>query len=278
MSTNPEKQNREAIEDRFTATAKVFGDYAVVERKRLAETLAKMVGAAKTQHAADLATGPGTLALRFAAHVRTVAAVDLTPAMLKRARETARSEGIENVTFLRADAQDLPIASGSLDLVVTSYSLHHVPDQARMMREMARVLKPGGRVGIIDIVVPDAQGASEQANAIEIARDRSHTKSLRRGEFAALLEQAGLKTLDTKFEDYARSFDHWLHVAGWHRGDAQYEEARRLMEAQIEHDTAGFHPKVADAVSTSPGSIPPTDARPDIDMRNNAFFIAAEKS
>ena len=278
MSTNPEKANRAAIEDRFTATAKVFGDYAVVERKRLAETLAKMVGAAKTQRAADLATGPGTLALRFAAHVKSVAAIDLTTAMLARARETARSEGIENVTFVRADAQDLPIASGSLDLVVTSYSLHHVPDQARMMREMARVIKPGGRVGIIDIVVPDAQGAIEQANAIEIARDRSHTKSLRRGEFATLLEQAGLKTLDTKFEDYARSFDHWLHVAGWHRGDAQYEEARRLMEAQIEHDTAGFHPKVADAVSTSPGSIPPTDARPDIEMRNNAFFIAAEKS
>jgi ubiquinone/menaquinone biosynthesis C-methylase UbiE len=278
MSTNEEKQNREAIEDRFTATAKVFGDYAVVERKRLAETLAKMVGAAKNQKAADLATGPGTLALRFAAHVESVAAVDLTPAMLKRARETARNEEITNVAFLRADAQQLPIANGALDLVVTSYSLHHVPDQARMMREMARVLKPGGRVGIIDIVVPDTEGASEQANAIEIARDRSHTKSLRRAEFAALLEHAGLKTLETKLEDYARSFDHWLHVAGWHRGDAQYEEARRLMEAQIGHDTAGFHPQLAAAVSTSPGSIAPTDARPDIEMRNNAFFIAAEKS
>jgi ubiquinone/menaquinone biosynthesis C-methylase UbiE len=277
MMSADEKQNRAAIEDRFTATAKVFGDYAVVERKRLAETLAQMVGTAKTQKAADLATGPGTLALRFAAHVKSVAAIDLTPAMLERARKTARSEQITNVTFVRADAQDLPIATGALDLVVTSYSLHHVPDQARMLREMARALKPGGRVGIIDILVPDADGASQQANAIEIARDRSHTKSLRREEFAALLEQAGLKTLDTKFEDYARSFDHWLHVAGWHRGDAQYEEARWLMEAQIGHDTAGFHPKFAVAVSTSPGSIHPTDARPDIEMRNNAFFIAAEK-
>jgi ubiquinone/menaquinone biosynthesis C-methylase UbiE len=280
MTTNPEKQNRAAIEDRFTATAKVFGDYAVVERKRLAETLAQMVGAAKTQRAADLATGPGTLALRFAAHVHSVAAVDLTPAMLKRARETARNEEIANVTFLRADAQELPIATGALDLVVTSYSLHHVPDQARMLREMARVLKPGGRVGIIDIVVPDAEGASEQANTIEIARDRSHTKSLTRREFAALLEQAGLKLLDTKFEELPRSFDHWLHVAGWHRGDAQYEEARRLMEAQIGHDTAGFHPKFAAKVSAeaaTPGSIAPTDARPDIEMSNNALFIAAEK-
>jgi ubiquinone/menaquinone biosynthesis C-methylase UbiE len=270
MSTPP-KPNREAIEDRFTATAKVFGDYAVVERRRLAETLAQMVGAAKTQTAADLATGPGTLALRFAHHVRWIAAVDLTPAMLVRARETAKSEGLSNVGFLRADAQQLPIADGALDLCVTSYSLHHVPDQARMVREMARVVKRGGRVGVIDILVPDTPGASEAANAIEIARDPSHTRSLMRREFMSLLDQAGLRVVDTKFEELTRSFDHWLHVAGWHRGDTRYEEARRLMEATLENDLAGFHPKL---MAIDPATPP---ERPDIEMCNNALYIAAEK-
>jgi SAM-dependent methyltransferase len=270
VSTEP-GQNRQAIEDRFTATAKVFGDYAMVERKRLAETLARMVGATKTQKAADLATGPGTLALRFAHQVKSIVAVDLTPAMLVRARETAKSESLTNVEFLRADAQQLPIADGALDLCVTSYSLHHVPDQARMVREMARVVKRGGRVGIVDILVPDTPGASEAANAIEIARDRSHTKSLMRREFISLIDQAGLKVLDTKFEELTRSFDHWLHVAGWHRGDAAYEEARRLMEATLENDLAGFHPNLA-----APDPANPT-AKPDIQMCNSAFFIAAER-
>jgi ubiquinone/menaquinone biosynthesis C-methylase UbiE len=270
MSTPP-KPNRQAIEDRFTATAKVFGDYAVVERRRLAETLAQMVGAAKTQTAADLATGPGTLALRFAHHVKWTAAVDLTPAMLVRARETAKSEGLSNVGFLRADAQQLPIADGALDLCVTSYSLHHVPDQARMVREMARVVKRGGRVGIIDILVPDTPGASEAANAIEIARDPSHTRSLMRREFMSLFDQAGLRLIDMKFEELTRSFDHWLHVAGWHRGDARYEEARRLMESTLESDLAGFHPKL---MAIDPATPP---ERPDIEMCNNALYIAAEK-
>jgi ubiquinone/menaquinone biosynthesis C-methylase UbiE len=269
--TASEKQNRAAIEERFTATAKVFGDYAVLERKRLAEDLARLVGAKNTDLAADLATGPGTLALRFAHHVKWIAAVDLTPAMLLRARESAKSEGLANVGFLRADAQELPIASGSLDLVVTSYSLHHVPDQARMVREMARVVKPGGRVGIIDILVPDAPGASEAANEIEIARDRSHTRSLTRSEFDNLLDGAGLKPIGSKFEELTRSFDHWLHVAGWHRGDAQYEETRQLMEASIDRDLAGFHPKLIEPDPANPS------AKPDIQMCNNALFLAAEK-
>jgi hypothetical protein len=140
-----------------------------------------------------------------------------------------------------------------------------------MVREMARVVKRGGRVGIIDILVPDAPGASEAANAIEIARDRSHTKSLMRREFISLIDQAGLKVLDTKFEELTRSFDHWLHVAGWHRGDAAYEEARRLMEATLENDLAGFHPKLAEPDPANP------TAKPDIQMCNSAFFIAAEK-
>jgi ubiquinone/menaquinone biosynthesis C-methylase UbiE len=263
--------NREAIEDRFTATAKVFGDYAVAERKRLAETLANMVGASSTDYAADLATGPGTLALRFAHHVKWITAVDLTPAMLIRARESARQDGLTNMAFLRADAQELPIASNSLDLVVTSYSLHHIPDPSRTVKEIARVLKPAGRVGIIDILVPDAEGASEAANEIEIARDRSHTHSLTRREFLSLMDNAGLPVLDTKFEEYARSFDHWLHVAGWHRGDAQYEETRRLMEASMKSDLPGFHPKFLAASTSTP------DSRPDIEMSNSAFFIVAEK-
>lgn len=271
MTAPKEKQNRAVVEERFTATAKVFGDYAVTERVHLANRLAEMVHAKPTDKAVDLATGPGTLALPFARRVKWIAAVDLTPAMLKRARESARNDGLANLEFLRADAQELPIASDSLDLAVTSYSLHHVPDQARMVREMARILKTGGRVGIIDIVVPDTPGASEAANEIEIARDNSHTGSLTRKGFAALLDQAGLRMIDTDFNELRRSFDHWLHVAGWHRGDAAYERTRRLMEATITSDIAGFHPRHAAADPSRPKETP------DIEMCNNALFIAAEK-
>jgi ubiquinone/menaquinone biosynthesis C-methylase UbiE len=70
------------VRERFTRTAEVFGDYAVANRVTEAEMLARMVSAGPDDRAVDLACGPGTLALRFARHVRSICALDLTPAIL----------------------------------------------------------------------------------------------------------------------------------------------------------------------------------------------------
>ena len=72
------------VRERFTKTAEVFGDYAVAERVAEAELLARLVAAGPEDVAVDLACGPGTLALRFAKHVRWMCAYDLTPAILLR--------------------------------------------------------------------------------------------------------------------------------------------------------------------------------------------------
>src|SRR6202453_1990906 len=115
------------VREQFTRTAEVFGDYAVAHRVADAELLARMVSAGTNDRAVDLACGPGTLALRFARHVRWVCGLDFTPAILERARHTAAHEGLlDKLTFAIGDAQALPFADNSLDLAVTSYSLHHI--------------------------------------------------------------------------------------------------------------------------------------------------------
>ena len=271
MSTKTDRQQKDLIRDRFTSTAGVFGDFAVTYRAQFADLLAEMVSAKPGDQVVDLACGPGTLALQFARRVRRVNAVDLTPAMLARARRTAQDEGLANLTFTIGDAQMLPFADGSLDISVTSYSLHHMPHPERMIREMARVVRCGGRVGIIDIVVPEDTARAEAANRIEIARDSSHTRSLRRSEFDAMIAAAGLRLLKTEVRELPRLFDHWMHVAGFHRGDPVYIETRRLMEATMTDDFAAFHPRYAEPDAKSPGE------PPDIHMVNTALFIAAEK-
>jgi ubiquinone/menaquinone biosynthesis C-methylase UbiE len=271
MSSKSDQQQKDLIRDRFTRTAEAFGNYAVTYRAQFADSLAQMVTAGPNDRVVDLACGPGTLALQFARRVRWICGVDLTSAMLARARGTGQTEGLHNLAFTLADAQSLPFADGSLDISVTSYSLHHIPDPARTIREMARVVKRGGRVGIIDIVVPDDPARAEAANRIEIARDPSHTRSLGRKDFDAMIAAAGLRILASEVHEVARMFDHWLHVAGWHRGDPAYIETRRLMEATIADNFAGFHPRYA-APTDSPGEAP------DIHMVNTALFLAAEKS
>jgi len=264
---NHRAQQRELVRDHFTETAQVFGDYALASRVAEAERLARMVGARAGDCAVDLACGSGTLALRFAHHVRWICGVDLTPAMLNRAQHFAANESILNVAFALGDAEALPFADDTLDLAVTSYSLHHMSDPSRVIGEMARVVNRGGRVGVFDILVPEDSSVAEMNNRIERIRDRSHTRTLPRSEFEAYFANHGLRILETYVEAQLRSFDHWMFVAGSNPGDSRYQEARRLLEESIANDSAWFHPRLA----------PARERAQELVFENTAFFIAGKK-
>jgi ubiquinone/menaquinone biosynthesis C-methylase UbiE len=259
------------VREQFTRTAEVFGDYAVAHRVTEAERLARMVLAGPNDRAVDLACGPGTLALRFARHVRWICGLDLTPAILARTRRNAIKDGLANLVCVLGDAQALPFGEGSLDIAVTSYSLHHISDPSRVLNEMARVVKPGGRVGVLDIVVPEDPRVRELNHRIEFVRDHSHARSLARSDFDRILGTAGLRVIATEIHGHPRTFDNWMHVAGWRRTDQPYMEVRRLMESSMADDGAGFHPRFEPADVAKPGE------EPEIYMINTGIYIAAEK-
>lgn len=272
MSTTSDPKQNELIRDQFTRTAEVFGDFALKHRVREAELLARLVAARGSDRAVDLACGPGTLTLTFARHVRWICGLDLTPAMLARARRSAASEGIANLAFALGDAQALPITDGALDIAVTSYSLHHILDPARVVGEMTRVVKRAGRVGVLDTFVPEDPRVAEMNNRIERTRDPSHTRTLAKREFEAIFAAHGLHVIAFDIERHPRSFDHWMTVAGWKRGDDVYIKTRRLMEASIPNDSANFHPRFAAVDPNAPGEAT------DIDMVNTVLYIAAAKT
>jgi len=273
--TTPQLSDEELkafVRERFTKTAEVFGDYAVAHRVTEAETLARMVSANENDRAVDLACGPGTLALRFAKHVRWICGLDFTPAILERARQTAAHDGLlEKITFTIGDAQSLPFADSSLDLAVTSYSLHHISDPARVISEMARVVKKGGRVGVIDIEVPEDSGIRALNHHIEFIRDHSHSRSLTQQEFESMFAAAGLRVMGMEHKGHSRTFEHWMYVAGWKPSDPEYKEARALMVGSIENNGANFQPRFEPADVCQPGK------EPDLYMVNPGIYIAAEK-
>jgi ubiquinone/menaquinone biosynthesis C-methylase UbiE len=260
------REQQDLVRDRFTLTAEVFGNYAVAQRAREAELLAKMLGLRGDERGVDLACGPGTLALRFAPHVRWICGLDLTPAILKRARASAAAEGLGNLDFAIGDAQALPFADDSLDVAITSYSLHHMSDAARVIGEMARVVRRGGRVGVIDIRTMEDAPAAELNNRIERMRDPSHTRTLMRSEFDRIFAAHGLRVMSNHIEEHPRPFDHWMHVAGWKPSDNEYIETRRLLESTIENDAAGFHPGL---ITDDEGA--------KLHLVNTVLFTAAEK-
>jgi ArsR family transcriptional regulator len=131
---------------------------------------------------ADLACGAGDLTVRLAPRVKRVVAVDASPEMLAAAKRRAR--GLANVEFHRADLAQLPVADGSCDAALLLLALTHVEEPAAAVAEMARILKPGGRAVVVDLLRHD--------------RDEFRRKmgQLRNGfaaaELRAMLEEAGL--------------------------------------------------------------------------------------
>ncbi len=153
---------------------------------------------ASTWAVLDVATGGGHTALKFAPRVARVTATDLTPNMLAKAEVFIRGQGVTNVDFQPADAEDLPFDAAAFDLVTCRIAPHHFPQVGRFVAEGARVLKPGGLLLVQDHVLPDDEEAARYVDAFERLRDPSHHRAFNAGEWRAMFEAAGLAVAHTE--------------------------------------------------------------------------------
>jgi arsenite methyltransferase len=111
------------------------------------------------EHAVDVGCGAGIdslIAARMVGPDGKVVGVDMTPAMLEKARRNAMEAGLDNVSFREGYGEALPVYSDWADVVISNGVLNLFPDKLGGLQEMARVLKPGGRLQIGDILVQKA--------------------------------------------------------------------------------------------------------------------------
>ncbi|MGA3344786.1 MAG: metalloregulator ArsR/SmtB family transcription factor [Terracidiphilus sp.] len=154
--------------------------------KGLAEALLRLM---PPMVIADLGSGEGAFAFLLAERAKKVIAVDTSARMIEVAREQALRHGIENVEYRLGDMEEIPIDDAAVDLVFFSQSLHHALHPERAIQEARRILSPGGRIVILDLV----KHRFEEARELYADEWLGFSES----ELQAMIEQAGFTQVQT---------------------------------------------------------------------------------
>ena len=211
-------------------------------RGRASGRLVELVQPQSHWQALDIATGAGHTAAAFAPHVAHVIASDITAEMLEEAKKLAAGKGLGNMAVAAADAEALPFEDARFDLVTSRIAPHHFPDVPRFVREVRRVLKPGGTFALVDNISPDAVStpgfpeaeladAAAAYNAFEKLRDPSHGRCLGLAEWTDVVAAAGLEVQHREILPKAMEFAPWAA-----RMDADAATVARL-RAMLEEGT-----------------------------------------
>ncbi|MGC1886615.1 MAG: methyltransferase domain-containing protein [Stellaceae bacterium] len=187
------------ILDQFTRQATLFSTAAPITN---ADALRMIVEAARPgpdDTVLDLACGGGIIVCPFAPHVRRATGIDVTPAMIEQAQRLAAEKRLTNVEWRQGDVNSLPFEDDSFTIVVTRFSVHHFPDPAAVLREMARICAPGGRLVVVDMYASPDPAKAAEFNRLERLRDPSHMRSLTLAELKGLFAEAGLPEPEASF-------------------------------------------------------------------------------
>jgi ubiquinone/menaquinone biosynthesis C-methylase UbiE len=189
------------------ANAALFNDAGVLARICAA---AQLTG---NRPALDVACGPGIVVEALARAGGEVVACDITPEMLEKTRKRCASAGLTNVRCVPGRAEALPFDDASFDVVVSRSAVHHFMDPGAALREMARVVKRGGRVITVDVMSAESAAEAALHNALETLRDPSHVRMLPKSELHKAIAQAGLAVESCLEWTNNREFDEWMRIA-----------------------------------------------------------------
>lgn len=180
------------IRDQFTRQATVFNTAAPIANADALRMIVEAASPGPDDTVLDIACGGGLVAGAFAPHVRHATGIDVTPAMLDRARKSAAEKGLTNVSWDQGDVTTLPYPDGNFTIVATRFSFHHFVDPLKVLREMVRVCAPGGRIVVVDSCPSEDKNKAAAFNRLEKLRDPSHTRALPLSEMKSLFAAAGL--------------------------------------------------------------------------------------
>ncbi|HTI32603.1 MAG TPA: arsenite methyltransferase [Miltoncostaea sp.] len=194
---------REALPDAAVQASLGCGNPTAVAELRPGETVL------------DLGSGGGIDVLLSARRVGPTGrayGLDMTDEMLDLARRNAAEAGATNVEFVKGRIEDIPLPAETIDVVISNCVVNLSPDKRAVLRETFRVLRPGGRIGISDVVAEDRLTPGERAERGSWVGCVAGALSL--GEYRALLDDAGFQDVDIAFTHEVADGMHGAIVRG----------------------------------------------------------------
>jgi SAM-dependent methyltransferase len=217
QATTSSQPDFDAIKQRQQATW-ASGDFAVIGTtlQIVGETLAEAVDVRAGERVLDVAAGNGNATLAAARRFADVTSTDYVEALLAKGRARAQAEGL-TVDFQFADAEALPFAPGSFDVVLSTFGAMFTPDHARPAREMLRVLRPGGRIGLANWTPEGFIGRLFKVIGAYITPPAGLRSPALWGTEPHIVELFGAQAEDIRCERRTfnfryRSTEHWLQV------------------------------------------------------------------
>lgn len=204
-------KHQQAVQDQFDPQAQAYLT-SQVHRAGPDLTLAKTLVSQQLPTSAaalDIGCGAGHLSFALAPLVARMVALDPSPSMLSTVAATATQGQLTQIETCQGSAESLPFADASFQLVATRYSAHHWTQLEVALREMRRVLAPGGRLLIIDVEGHENPLVDIHLQTMELLRDRSHVRNRSASEWERLLLSHGF-TLQQH-----QSWPIYLEFASW---------------------------------------------------------------
>ncbi|WP_186755639.1 class I SAM-dependent methyltransferase [Echinicola salinicaeni] len=189
------KKHNTNIVNQFSKQASAYT--SITSHSDSLDKLIAISSASRSDKVLDIACGSGIVACEFAKYTSHVTGIDMTQRMLEEAKKLQAKRSLTNVTWQIGDVESLPYEDDSFSIVISRFGFHHFIDPFKVLSEMKRVCKPGGKVLVVDVSLPDSK--IKNYNEMEKNRDNSHVAALSLTEFSNLFERLGFKSLNTDF-------------------------------------------------------------------------------
>lgn len=242
------KTHHQAVYQQFDEQANSYLTSQVHAQGEDLKALIHSLSGSNEANVLDLGCGAGHASFGAAPLVCSVTAYDLSDAMLTVVEKNATERGLNNITTCKGTAESLPFADDTFDIVISRYSAHHWHDVERALREVRRVLKPGGRGIFIDVVSPGHPLLDIYLQTVEVLRDTSHIRDYSAGEWSGMFNNAGLFVREIKSFRLELEFTSWVERM---RTPAPLIEAIRLYQSTLSDEAKSYFAVQEDGSFTS---------------------------